>query len=258
MAPNARYTTPVARYRTTSPTPESAYTPPRARPLTMNGWKSCQLGIVGYRPSSRAIDPAGSPAAYLMVRSAPRRRPCGTRRSAGRPRRSACSPGLSPSCLVRRDRIVLVVRDVHWVAAVCPELAQHPGVEVRHCFDRCVDALHRVRTLDCPQRVHDDLCLGEAHLAEAADAARYCLAVFLEYGLVEVHRRRVGHVRRGQLGVHEQLVVPLRAERLGEEIGVAGCRASPQLDPVLQAELLRSLKDHQRLRRGEVEDHGAV
>src|ERR1700751_3736204 len=54
------------------------------------------------------------------------------------------------------------------------------------------------------------------------------------------------------------VVVPLRAERLGEEVGVAGGRAAPQLDVVLQAEFLRRLQDHQRLWRGEVEDHRSV
>src|ERR1700751_2698361 len=44
-APKARYSTPVPRYSTTSPTPDRAYTPPRARPLTMNGSKSDQGGI---------------------------------------------------------------------------------------------------------------------------------------------------------------------------------------------------------------------
>ena len=34
-APNARLSTPVARYSTTSPTPDRAYSPPRARPVTM-------------------------------------------------------------------------------------------------------------------------------------------------------------------------------------------------------------------------------
>src|SRR6516162_7496502 len=43
-APKARYSTPVARYRTTSPTPDRAYTPPRARPLTRNCSSSDQLG----------------------------------------------------------------------------------------------------------------------------------------------------------------------------------------------------------------------
>src|SRR5277367_4543469 len=43
-APKARNNTPVARNNTTIPTPERAYTPPRARPVKMNGWKSCQVG----------------------------------------------------------------------------------------------------------------------------------------------------------------------------------------------------------------------
>src|SRR5439155_8204393 len=84
------------------------------------------------------------------------------------------------------------------------------------------------------------------------------MAVLGEYRLVQGHRGRACRVRRGQLGVDEQLVVPLRAERVGEEVGVAGCRAAPQLDPVLQAEFLRGLEDDQRLRRGEVEHHGAL
>ena len=36
-APNARFSTPVVRYSTTIPTPERAYTPPSANPVTMNG-----------------------------------------------------------------------------------------------------------------------------------------------------------------------------------------------------------------------------
>src|SRR5215469_6765512 len=44
-APKARYTTPVARYRTTSPTPDRAYTPPRARPLIRYCSSADQLGI---------------------------------------------------------------------------------------------------------------------------------------------------------------------------------------------------------------------
>src|SRR5580704_13580370 len=51
-APKARYSTPVARYRTTSPTPDRAYTPPRARPLTMNGSKLSQGGITSAAPGS--------------------------------------------------------------------------------------------------------------------------------------------------------------------------------------------------------------
>ena len=40
MAPNARFSTPVARYSTTRPTPESAYTPPNASPITMKGLRN--------------------------------------------------------------------------------------------------------------------------------------------------------------------------------------------------------------------------
>src|SRR5271170_4485570 len=56
-APKARYSTPVARYSTTSPTPDRAYTPPRARPLTMNGSKSDQGGIF-YEVGASAAVPA--------------------------------------------------------------------------------------------------------------------------------------------------------------------------------------------------------
>src|SRR5207342_3828107 len=41
-APNARFSTPVALYSTTMPTPESAYTPPSARPSTMYGFRNSQ------------------------------------------------------------------------------------------------------------------------------------------------------------------------------------------------------------------------
>src|SRR5271170_131054 len=61
-APKARYSTPVARYSTTSPTPDRAYTPPRARPLTMNGSKSDQGGIdllgIFYEVGAAAAVPA--------------------------------------------------------------------------------------------------------------------------------------------------------------------------------------------------------
>src|SRR6202043_4167246 len=56
-APKARYSTPVARYSTTSPTPDRAYTPPRARPLTMNGSKSDQGGM-SYEAGASAAVPA--------------------------------------------------------------------------------------------------------------------------------------------------------------------------------------------------------
>src|SRR5215471_20541760 len=63
-APNARFNTPVVRYSTTFPTPDRLYTPPRARPTTMNGWKSCQLGTRYVPPQTErcrllaGLDPA--------------------------------------------------------------------------------------------------------------------------------------------------------------------------------------------------------
>src|SRR4029453_18408421 len=40
----ARFTTPVARYRTTRPTPDIANTPPSAKPSTRNGLRSGMSG----------------------------------------------------------------------------------------------------------------------------------------------------------------------------------------------------------------------
>src|SRR5580693_6501944 len=188
-APKARYSTPVARYSTTSPTPDRAYTPPRARPLTMNGSKSDQGGISGpSRPagwraarrhySRREGRGAGHAAVLRDLRV--------DRRDLG------AALGRHHLAVVRRDGVILVVRDVQGVAAIGPQLAQHAGVEVADRLERGVDALYGI----CPghrlQRVHRDLGLGEAHLAEAADAAGDRRAVLLEDRLVQVHRRRVG------------------------------------------------------------------
>src|SRR5579863_8418119 len=63
-APKARYSTPVARYSTTSPTPDRAYTPPRARPLTINGSKSDQGG------TNRPYDAGSSAAVPAALRYA--------------------------------------------------------------------------------------------------------------------------------------------------------------------------------------------
>src|SRR5580700_4946565 len=166
-APKARYSTPVARYSTTSPTPDRAYTPPRARPLTINGSKSDQGGISG--PSR----PAGRRAAR---RHYSRRAGRGAGHAAvlrdlridRRDLRAAL--GRHHLAVVRRDGGVLVVRDVQGVAAVGPQLAQHAGVEAADRLERGVDALHGIGPGHRLQRVHRDLGLGEAHLAEAADA----------------------------------------------------------------------------------------
>src|SRR5712691_5899438 len=67
-APYARLSTPVARYSTTSPTPDRANTPPRARPRTRNGLRSgtslrllyVSQGLVADRRSA-ALRRSGSP-----------------------------------------------------------------------------------------------------------------------------------------------------------------------------------------------------
>src|ERR1700685_584792 len=109
-APKARYSTPVARYSTTSPTLDRAYTPPRARPLTMNGSKSDQGGIdlLGGRRGCRG---AGHAAVLRDLRV---------------DRGDLCAAlGGDHLPVVRRDGGVVVVRDVQAVAAVGPALAPH-------------------------------------------------------------------------------------------------------------------------------------
>src|SRR5580693_4613171 len=172
-APKARYSTPVARYSTTSPTPDRAYTPPRARPLTMNGSKSDQGGIdlLGrLLRGRRGCRGAGQAAVLRDLRV--------DRRDLG------AALGGHHLPVVRRYGRVVVIRDVQAVAAVGPQLAQHPGIEVADRLERGVDALHGVGAGHRLQRVDRDLGFGEAHLAEAADAAGHRRAVLLEDRLV--------------------------------------------------------------------------
>src|SRR6516164_5377891 len=159
-APKARYSTPVARYSTTSPTPDRAYTPPRARPLMMNGSKSDQGGISEPTRSRAGRGVGCGPG------GAPIRRDLRVDR---RDQRAALSR--DHLAVLRRDGPVGVVRDVQRVVAVGPQLAQLAGVEVLHRLERGVDALHSAGPGNRLQRAHRDLGLGEAHLAEAADAA---------------------------------------------------------------------------------------
>src|SRR5580700_11765986 len=147
---------------------------------------------------------------------------------------------------------------MHCVRAVRPELAEHASVEIRHRAERRVDTCDRVRAGYCVEGVHRDLRLGEAHLTEAADTTGDSLSVLCENGPVEAHRRRVSDVGRGQLSVYEQFVIPLGAECGSQEVGIAWRRAAPDLDPVLETELLRGLQDHQRLGRGAAQYNGAV
>src|SRR5690349_23014125 len=99
-APKARYSTPVARYRTTSPTPDRAYTPPRARPLTMKGSKFSQGGITSAAPGS----------CWCVGRGAGRGPVLRDLRVDRGDRRTALGRG--HLAVLRRDRVVAVVRDV--------------------------------------------------------------------------------------------------------------------------------------------------
>src|SRR6516165_470985 len=102
-APKARYSTPVARYKTTSPTPDRAYTPPRARPLTRNCSSSDQLGIYLSSAGRRRVGGrgAGLRAVRLHLRVV-----LGDQRAAAAARRERHLP------VVRRGRVVHVVRQV--------------------------------------------------------------------------------------------------------------------------------------------------
>ena len=111
-----------------------------------------------------------------------------------------------------------------------------------------------VRALHAEQRLGRDARLGEAHLAERAE--RDLRRVLLEHVAVELAVGAVGR-RQVQLGVDAQLAVPLRPQRLREEVGVARRRARP-LHAVLEAQPLRGLEDLQRLGRREVQDDAAA
>ena len=65
------FSTPVARYSTTSPTPESAYTPPNARPITMNGLTNCQSTPNRLNASTPVIEASGHPDRHLVAQPPP-------------------------------------------------------------------------------------------------------------------------------------------------------------------------------------------
>src|SRR5712691_12333078 len=66
-APYARLSTPVARYSTTSPTPDRANTPPRARPRTRNGLRSGKRTRLHSGLSTRADTAPGPTAAARLL-----------------------------------------------------------------------------------------------------------------------------------------------------------------------------------------------
>src|SRR3954452_8516861 len=155
---------------------------------------------------------------------------------------------------LRRRGPVGVVRDVQRPVAVVPGLAEDVGLEVLHGLERGVDRVGGEVALHLQERARRDGRLDEAHLAEGAE--RDLRRVLLQHVAVEL---AVGPVRRRQvqLRVDAQLAVPLRAERVGEEVRVTRRRARP-LHAVLEAEALRGLEDLQRLRRREVQDDAAA
>src|ERR1700754_152964 len=162
IAPEARLSTPVARESTTSPTPDREYTPPRPRPATMKGWKSCQLGtalllaLEGPHLLDRGVD-VGDLEAVLE---------------------------LDHLAVLGRRRPVGVVRDVQRPVAVVPGLAEDVGLEVLDVLERRVDALGRKVAVDRHQRLRRDAGLDEAHLREAAE--RDLRRVLLQHRAVEL------------------------------------------------------------------------
>src|SRR5262245_29966525 len=123
-APNARFSTPVVRNSTTIPTPDRLYTPPRARPETMNGWKFCQSG-------TRYVPPR-LPAGLDLPNLGDRRVHVGD---------GEASLLLDHLAVLRYDGPVRVVGDVQRRGAVVPGLAEDVGLEVLDVLDRVVDGL---------------------------------------------------------------------------------------------------------------------
>src|ERR1700755_465679 len=130
-APKARYSTPVARYRTTMPTPDRAYTPPRDRPVIRNCSRSVVLGIDLFGRPNRGVVAA----AYSLAG-----------RRIGRRRRARRGSVLGDLWIVRGDveaslgrhhlpvvrgrGEVRVVGDVQRVVPVHPGLAEQLGLLV--------------------------------------------------------------------------------------------------------------------------------
>src|SRR3954452_12888252 len=130
-APKARLRTPVVRQRTTTPTPSRAYTPPSARPVTMNGLKLSRGGIECCARPLLAV--------ALCLLDLPDLRDGGL--GVGDGEALLLDDHLA---VLRRGGPVGVVRDVQRRLAEVPGLAQDAGLEVLHVLDRGVDALGRV------------------------------------------------------------------------------------------------------------------
>src|SRR5690349_9467452 len=164
------------------PTPDSAYTPPSASPVTMNGLKSSKLGI-------GTVDASRSAATGLRTRDRRARlrefrivlldlADLRDRRIRLRYRDAAVLDHHLPA--LRRRGPVDVVRQMQRRVAVVPGPAEHVGLEPLQVLDRLVDGLDRVGVaLDRLQRRDELLGHREAHLAERAQPAADLAAVLV-------------------------------------------------------------------------------
>src|SRR5580765_7790316 len=229
MAPNARFSTPVARYRTTSPTPESAYTPPNARPITMNGLMNCHSTPNTLNASTSVIEACGHPDHRLLL-------PCllaaveldlllqgarlGDRLVDGR----ACEALLLHDylALLVVDGDVPVVRDVVRERAAVERLAEHVRLLVLQVPHRRVVRLRGDCPRDAEQRGGRELARHEAHLGERLRRDLRVLLQDLE------HQRRIrpdARVDVAELAVDPEVTVELRELPGHERVCDRGRRA---------------------------------
>src|SRR4051812_15383546 len=153
------FSTPVARYSTTRPTPESAYTPPNASPMTMNGLTNCQSTPNTLNASTLIICSTAVQVELLLPRAG-----LGDRLV---DRLEVGALGLHDD--VARlvvDDDVRVVRDVVGELADVERLAEDVRLLVLQRDDRCDVGLRLDRPLDAEERVHRELPVEEAQLRE--------------------------------------------------------------------------------------------
>src|SRR5262245_40439320 len=134
-----------------------ANTPPSARPRTMNGLRSSNVGMARVGPSTARVEPE-----FLL---------CGTdvrQVVVGQFGDFEAILDLHHLAIHRRHRDVRVVRDVEAGATVeVPRLAPDVAGEVGDAAERLVDALLGDVALDPEQRVRGDAPGEVAHLSEA-------------------------------------------------------------------------------------------
>src|SRR4249920_216503 len=158
------------------PTPESAYTPPSARPSTMYGFRNSQSTPNTEKATTLDIGYRGHPDQFrclvfafglllrveleLLLPLAGLRDRLVDRRD---PEALVLQDDLA---VVVGDRDVGVVRDVVREVPDVPRLAEDVGVDVLQAPNRVVVALSRDRALDLEERDGRELRVHVAHLAE--------------------------------------------------------------------------------------------